>query len=128
MTTRFLFVLAGLKATTVVIALVANDTGGGNLNQRGRITLPVDADGVDANGKPVGYSGYCEADAVALLEGSRVAEIKQESARAVAVGETVIRVGADTSYSPVYRDKDGNLREGCAPESQESYQEDVPAQ
>ena len=128
MTTRFLFVLAGLKATTVVIALVANDTGGGNLNQRGRITLPVDADGVDANGKPVGYSGYCEPEAVALLEGSSVAESKQESARAGAVGRAVIRVGADASYSPVYRDTDGTPREGCAPESQESYQQDAPAQ
>lgn len=129
MSLRVIVVLGAFAGTLYILSSVLGGSQGLSLNERGRLQLPLQADyvNVDAEGRPIGgggsLQGFCEADAIVLLRDGEVEKTREMGANPVQVGEQVLRIGNNDSYSPVYRGEDGKLREGCAPESWQSYRE-----
>ena len=132
MTWKLVLVVAGLVVGIASLRLLAGETGGNALNPRGRIELPVHADYilVDDKGRPIpgtggGLERVCEVDAVVLVADGRVKEVTQKGASRVDVGEEIVGAGAEASYAELYRDEQGRLHQGCAPESWELHP-DIP--
>ena len=99
------------------------------LASSGRLLLPEDGHGIDDEGNPVFWTGYCAADAVALLDGDSIAEVLHHGdVPDVVPGEQVARTTNEHAYRPVYRSDDGSLREGCAPESSEYQEIETPGE
>ena len=96
-----------------------------NLSETGRLVFPVltDAIRIDESGQPIPGSGYaitqtCEADALAVIIDGRVTEVQSEgTAASIAVGERLKGPAPHQGDLPVYRDADGDLRQGCDPDS-----------
>ena len=97
-----------------------------NLSESGRLLFPVLADliPVDEAGRPIlGGSGFsitqtCEADALAVVKDGRVTDLEVEGAAAsVTVGERLKGSAPHDGLIQVYRDKNGDLRQGCDPDS-----------
>ena len=112
---------AFVGAAVAAVTLFTFVSGG---EEQGRVALPVDIDIVDESGNEVGFSGYCYADAIVLFDGDRVDSVEELRGDSVREGERVERVTLEDSYGSVYRDDEGVLREGCRPDSQDSF---VPA-
>jgi hypothetical protein len=92
--------------------------------ESGRLVFQVEADGVkvDESGKPlpgggVSYTQTCEADALAVIEGNQVVEVREVgTAHIVEQGERVEST-IHEGVIQVYRDREGKLHTGCDPES-----------
>jgi len=119
-------ILVGLAVLAAASTLmggsnIGDQAAGDNLTPDGRLQLFMDVDAEDEFRNPRYYQGYCEADAVALLQGTRVEAVQRVGTNVVEVDELVVRTTREDSIQAVYRDAEGNLREGCAPGSADSF-------
>lgn len=96
-----------------------------NLSETGRLVFPVLADAIrtDDSGRPIPGSGFaisqtCEADALAVTIDGLVTEVQARgTAASVAVGERLKGPAPHQGLMKVYRDENGDLRQGCDPDS-----------
>lgn len=96
-----------------------------DLSESGRMTFPVLTElfEVDETGRPIPGSGYsvtwtCEADALAVITDGRVTDVELEGTTdSVVVGERVEGLSPYDERFKVYRDKNGDLHQGCDPDS-----------
>ncbi len=94
-------------------------------SETGRLVFHVltDAARVDESGQPIPGSGYaitqtCEADALAVTIDGLVTEVQTRgTAASVAVGERLKGPAPHQGLMEVYRDENGDLRQGCDPDS-----------
>lgn len=96
-----------------------------NLSESGRLIFPILIDGarMDEKGQPilgedVFITQTCEADALANIKDGLVTGVQSEgTADSIAIGERLKGPAPHQGALPVYRDENGDLHQGCDPDS-----------
>ncbi len=96
-----------------------------DLSETGRLVFSMVIDGLymDESGQPILGEGVaitqrCEADALAVIKDGRVTELQAEgTADSITVGERLKGLALHEGPLRVYRDDNGDLRQGCDPDS-----------